>query len=104
MNSSSADTITLAGSTGTISGSSWSGLTTDQISSLTTAQITQLDTSLWSSTIQNWQQIPFKETWPDWFRVQNMRKQYPSLDKALTQLETIYNIVKDDYDNPTPKR
>jgi len=41
---------------------------------------------------------------PDWERLKDMRSQYPSLDIALRNLETIYKLVKDDYDNPTPKK
>ena len=41
---------------------------------------------------------------PDWERLKDMRSHYPSLDIALRNLETIYKLVKDDYDNPTPKK
>ena len=103
MNSSGSDTITLTGTGGTTSNYIWPTLSTDQIATLTTGQIGAIDPSNWV-TIQHWNPVAFKDNWPEWFKVQNMRKQYPSLDKALTQLETVYNLVKDDYDNPTPKR
>jgi len=105
MNSSGSDTITLTGTGATTTNNNyiWPSLGTDQLATLTTAQIGTIDPSNWA-TIQPWNPVAFKDNWPEWFRVQNMRKQYPSLDKALTQLETVYNLVKDDYDNPTPKR
>jgi len=103
MNSSGSDTITLTGTGGTTTNAyTWPTLSTDQLATLTTGQIGALD-STWITT-HSWNPVPFKDNWPEWFRVQSMRKQYPSLDKALTQLETVYNLVKDDYDNPTPKR
>jgi hypothetical protein len=44
------------------------------------------------------------DAFPDWDRVQDMCKQYPGLDVALRNFQTVYNLVKDDYDNPVPKR
>lgn len=49
------------------------------------------------------QGILFPEEWkdcfPDWDKVQDMCKQYPSLEIAMRNLKTIYNLIKDDYDN-----
>ena len=50
----------------------------------------------------------FPEEWinafPDWHRVNDMCEKYPGLEIALRNFETIYNLVKDDYDNPVPKK
>ena len=43
-------------------------------------------------------------TFPDWHRVEDMCKKYPALEIALRNFKTIYQLVKDDYDNPTPKK
>ena len=43
-------------------------------------------------------------TFPDWDRVDNMCKKYPALEIALRNFKTVYQLVKDDYDNPTPKK
>jgi hypothetical protein len=48
--------------------------------------------------------IEWNNCFPDWDRVQDMCKQYPSLEIALRNFQTIYKLVKDDYDNPTPKK
>lgn len=46
----------------------------------------------------------WKDDFPKWGRVQEMCKQYPALEIALRNFRTIYELVKDDYDNPAPKR
>jgi hypothetical protein len=43
-------------------------------------------------------------TFPDWSRVEDMCKKYPALEIALRNFKTVYQLVKDDYDNPTPKK
>ena len=43
-------------------------------------------------------------TFPDWDRVEDMCKKYPALEIALRYFKTVYQLVKDDYDNPTPKK
>ncbi len=40
------------------------------------------------------------DSFPDWQRVQDMCKKYPGLEIALRNFQTIYTLVKDDYDNP----
>jgi hypothetical protein len=87
------DTITLSGQP---------HLTTDQITTLTSASIGVLDTN-WIVANQ-FTPVAFKDNWPEWLKTQRMRKLYPSLDRAFAQLETVYNLVKDDYDNPVPKK
>jgi hypothetical protein len=44
------------------------------------------------------------DSFPVWSRVQDMCNQYPSLEIALRNFQTVYQLVKDDYDNPTPKK
>ena len=41
---------------------------------------------------------------PEWDRVENMCRKYPALEIALRNFKTVYQLVKDDYDNPTPKK
>ena len=43
-------------------------------------------------------------TFPNWNRVEDMCKKYPALEIALRNFKTVYQLVKDDYDNPTPKK
>lgn len=40
------------------------------------------------------------DAFPDWRRVQDMCKKYPGLEIALRNFQTVYTLVKDDYDNP----
>lgn len=44
------------------------------------------------------------DSFPDWDRVNAMCKQYPGLEIALKNFQTIYTLVKDDYDNPKDKK
>jgi hypothetical protein len=44
------------------------------------------------------------DAFPEWARVDKMCKEYPSLEIALRNFQTIYQLVKDDYDNPAPKK
>lgn len=41
---------------------------------------------------------------PDWDRVTDMCKKYPAMEIAMRNFQTVYQLVKDDYDNPTPKK
>jgi len=52
----------------------------------------------------NWGSEEWVDSFPDWNRIHDMRSKYPSLDIAMRNLETIYKLVKDDYDNPVPKK
>jgi len=52
----------------------------------------------------NWGGEEWLDKFPDWERVKDMCSKYPGLDIALRNFETIYKLVKDDYDNPTPKK
>jgi hypothetical protein len=79
-------------------------LDTSQWANLTTAQIGALNT-LNTDYITSWnQQQEFVDTWPAWYRMKDMAAKYPAIKKALENLSTVYTMVKDDYDNPTPKR
>jgi hypothetical protein len=44
------------------------------------------------------------DTFPVWNRVQDMCEQYPGLKVAFDNFKVFYEMVKDDYDNPTPKK
>ena len=70
--------------------------------SITTAQISSLtiDTSAFKINIpEEW-----VVTFPNWNRVEDMCKKYPALEIAFRNFKTVYQLVKDDYDNPTPKK
>ena len=72
-----------------------SGLTTTSIPSLTINDINPVSFT-WGK--------DFVDKFPEWDRIKSMCDQYPSLEIALRNFETIYQLVKDDYDNPTPKK
>lgn len=42
----------------------------------------------------------FVDAFPDWQRVQDMCKKYPGLAVAMRNFQTVYTLVKDDYDHP----
>jgi hypothetical protein len=95
----------------TMAGNSYStnsGLTyTNTIAPLTTASISAIGTVDISTLLnRNWtlNSIEWVDGWPDFNRVKNMRDKYPALDKAMDKVVSIYNMVKDDYDNPVPKK
>ena len=49
----------------------------------------------------NWGEAKeFVDAFPDWQRVQDMCKKYPGLEIALRNFQTVYTLVKDDYDTP----
>jgi hypothetical protein len=48
---------------------------------------------------QEWQ-----DSFPEWHRVQDMCDQYPGLKVAFDNFKVFYEMIKDDYDNPTPKK
>jgi hypothetical protein len=79
------------------------------IQPLTTSQISQLQTiNINSSTLENRWTINWNQDWehnfPDWHRVNDMCSKYPGLKNAFDNFKTFYNLCKDDYDNPTPKK
>jgi len=85
-----------------------SGLTyVNSIGPLTTASIGAIGTVDISTLLnRNWtlNSVDWVDTWPDFNKVKNMRVKYPALDKAMDKVISIYNMVKDDYDNPVPKK
>jgi hypothetical protein len=95
LDSTSLDSITLTSSYMYTSSPSISVLTTTSIPSLTINDISPI-TFNWGT--------DFVDKFPDWSRIKSMCDQYPSLEIALRNFETIYQLVKDDYDNPTPKK
>ena len=84
--------------------SSMSGLTVGGMSipSLTTSQINSItiDPSTFTFNIPD----DWVNQFPDFNRVQRMCEKYPALEIALRNFKTVYQLVKDDYDNPTPKK
>ena len=74
-------------------------LHTGQISSISAVDISTLINHNWTLNHVEW-----VDTWPDFNRVKNMRGKYPALDKAMEKVISIYNMVKDDYDSPVPKK
>jgi len=97
------DTITLTGTaaTNTLLNSSptytLAPLSTSQIYTLTNIQS---QTSFWTGL----NELDWQQRFPDWARVQDMCNKYPGLKIAFDNFKTFYEMVKDDYDNPTPKK
>ena len=58
-----------------------------------------LDNSYVFNVPKEWQ-----DCFPDWSRVQDMCEQYPGLKIAFENFKVFYEMIKDDYDNPTPKK
>lgn len=52
----------------------------------------------------NWTNEEWIDTFPSWNRVNQMCEKYPSLEIALRNFKTVYNLVKDDYDNPKDEK
>lgn len=52
----------------------------------------------------NWPNEEWVDSFPSWGRVNQMCEKYPSLEIALRNFKTIYNLVKDDYDNPKDEK
>jgi len=72
---------------------------------LSTSQIYTL-TNIQSQASFNWglNELDWQQRFPDWARVQDMCNKYPGLKIAFDNFKTFYEMVKDDYDNPTPKK
>ena len=79
------------------------GAGTYTISSLSTSDtitLTGLDSSSFTFNLpEEW-----KDSFPGWDRVQDMCEKYPGLKIAFENFKVIYEMVKDDYDNPVPKK
>jgi hypothetical protein len=53
----------------------------------------------------NWgEATEWVDAFPDWQRVQDMCQKYPGLEVALRNFQTVYTLVKDDYDNPKDEK
>ena len=87
----SISSINAGGSTYTI-GSGISGISTINNISIDTGSYTWKMPKEWV------------DCFPEWSRVEDMCKQYPGLAIAFRNFQTVYQLVKDDYDNPTPKK
>ena len=97
------DTITLTG-TGACPTYN-NGSSTYTIGALTTDQIAQLTTITLEPTTFNWNTPQeWVDTFPNWTRVQDMLVKYPGLKNAYDNFKVFYEMCKDDYDNPTPKK
>lgn len=112
--------ITLSGTgtgTFTVTGSSDYSYTYDSASmstitlspSISTYSIGTISPTISTVSIDNSQftwnmPVEWVGTFPDWDKVEDMCKKYPALEIALRNFKTVYQLVKDDYDNPTPKK
>ena len=69
-------------------------------SDISTITLNGMDASSYSFNLpQEW-----VDCFPDWHRVEDMCKEYPGLKIAFENFKVFYEMVKDDYDNPTPKK
>lgn len=70
------------------------------ISGISTTNSISIDTSSFT-----WKMpTEWVDCFPEWGRVEDMCKKYPGLEIAFRNFQTVYQLVKDDYDNPTPKK
>jgi hypothetical protein len=67
-----------------------SNITTDTISTIT------LEDTHWADNI-TWEQVEFEDKMPSVAKVEDMCKDYPSLDKAYENFKTIYKMVHQDW-------
>lgn len=70
------------------------------ISGISTINTVSIDTSSFTFNLPK----EWVDCFPDWNRVEDMCKKYPGLAIAFRNFQTVYQLVKDDYDNPTPKK
>jgi len=91
-------TITLSPSISSLTTGAGSYTISSGINSISTISIDQSQFSSWNLP-EEW-----VGTFPEWNRVEDMCKKYPALEIALRNFKTVYQLVKDDYDNPTPKK
>jgi hypothetical protein len=114
------DTITIGGGSGASGATSYTYNSTYDFSSISTINSGgsyTISTGIPQSTIDtitlngvDASQFTFKlpEEWidsfPAWGRVEDMCEQYPGLKIAFENFKVVYEMVKDDYDNPVPKK
>lgn len=93
-------TITLGptGSAGTAYAGNGGTYTINTLSTTDTITITGLDTSSFTFPVE------WKDSFPAWSRVEDMCEKYPGLKIAFENFKVVYEMVKDDYDNPVPKK
>jgi hypothetical protein len=96
--SSTMSTITLSPPITSISNGA--GGTYTSINGISTINTVSIDTSSFTFNLPK----EWIDCFPDWHRVEDMCKKYPGLEIALRNFQTVYQLVKDDYDNPTPKK
>jgi len=48
--------------------------------------------------------VEWQNEFPSWNKVKDMCEKYPGLKIAFDNFRVFYEMVKDDYDNPTPKK
>lgn len=90
----------LSGNTITISGAGAQPTYYTGSSGISTITLNGIDASSYSFNLpEEW-----VEAFPDWHRVEDMCKKYPGLEIAFRNFQTVYKLVKDDYDNPVPKK
>ena len=68
-------------------------------STIDTITINSMDNNYTFNFPQEWQ-----DSFPGWHRVQDMCDKYPGLKVAFDNFKVFYEMIKDDYDNPTPKK
>ena len=95
-------TVTLPDNMFTSTGQINTNMSTITIAGGATSTYINSDTITLSSGSEFIWKIPEEwiDAFPDWSRVQDMCKQYPGLKIALRNFQTVYTLVKDDYDNP----
>lgn len=76
---------------------------TVSIMPLTSAEITILSASDVITSSFIWP-VEWRDKFPDIQRIHNMCEQYPGLKIAFEKFKHCYEMVKDDYDNPNPKK
>jgi hypothetical protein len=80
-------------------------ITTGGAGTYTIGSISNIDTmSIDSSSFTFNLPEEWVDAFPDWHRVEDMCKKYPGLEIAFRNFQTVYQLVKDDYDNPVPKK
>ena len=95
------DTITLTG-TGGAGTYTIAPLTTSQIQTITVGNITGASGTDYT-TSWHWGK-EWVDHFPEWSRVQDMCVKYPGLKVAFDNFKVFYEMCKDDYDNPIPKK
>ena len=104
------NTITLTNSsdhyniTYTGTGASYNTVTIGSAGGAVGSTYTLGNVDLSASTFQWKLPAEWVDSFPEWSKVEDMCKHYPSLEIALRNFKTVYQLVKDDYDNPTPKK